>query len=263
MDEDVKRWVYWAIPVIVVIGAGVALYYGRKNAGSEPEPAAQTQPAPSVPPPVQHPIEQGANVPPLPELSSSDAQVKESLLGALGRSLEQVLVPKDIIRHTVVTIDNLPRKKVAIQLRPLKPAGGELIVAPGGEPTLSPDNARRYEAFMTLVRNADVGQVVSVYRHFYPLFQQAYVDLGYPDGYFNDRLVEVIDHLLATPEVTGPIKLTQPSVFYQFADPSLEERSAGQKLLIRLGPENAAIVKAKLRELRQAVVKQQSGEQPQ
>jgi hypothetical protein len=183
--------------------------------------------------------------------------VQESLVGALGRSLEAVLVPKDIVRHAVVTIDNLPRKKLAIQLRPIKPVSGELVVAAGGEPTLSADNAQRYAAVMAVVKNADVGQVVSVYRHYYPLFQQAYVDLGYPDGYFNDRLVEVIDHLLATPEVTGPIKLTQPSVFYQFADPSLEERSAGQKLMIRLGPANAAMVKDKLRALRKEVVKQQ------
>ena len=258
MDEDVKRWIYWAIPVIVVIGAGIALYYNRKGDEAKPEPAAQTEQAPTVAPPVQHPIGEDATAAqPLPELGSSDPQVQDSLIGALGRSLEQVLVPKDIVRHTVVTIDNLPRKKVAIQLRPLKPAGGELVVAAGGEPTLSPDNAQRYAGFMTVVKNADVKQVVSVYRHFYPLFQQAYVDLGYPDGYFNDRLVEVIDHLLAAPDVTGPIKLTQPSVFYQYADPSLEERSAGQKLMIRLGPENAALVKSKLRELRKEVVKQQ------
>ena len=114
---------------------------------------------------------------------------------------------------------------------------------------------------MTIVKNADVAAGRGVYRRYYPLFQQAYVDLGYPDGYFNDRLVEVIDHLLATPDVAGPIRLTQPSVFYQFADPSLEERSAGQKALIRLGPENAAIVKAKLRELRKEVAKQQAGQQ--
>lgn len=259
MDEDVKRWLYWGIPIAVVIGAGIAFYYVRKGDEPKPEPAAQTQPAPTVQPPVQqHPIDQdAAAAKPLPNLASSDAEVQDSLVGALGRSLEQVLVPKDIVRHTVVTIDNLPRKKVAIQLRPLKPAGGELAVAPGGEPTLSPDNSERYAAFMAVVKNADVAQVVSVYRHFYPLFQQAYVDLGYPDGYFNDRLVEVIDHLLATPDVTGPIKLTQPSVFYQYADPSLEERSAGQKLMIRLGPQNAALVKAKLRELRKEVVKQQ------
>jgi hypothetical protein len=260
MDEDVKRWIYWAIPVIVVIGAGVAYYYNRQSHEPKPGPAAQVQPAPTIAPPV-NPIDQDAQAAkPLPDLASSDAEVQDSLAGALGRSLEQVLVPKDIVRNVVVTIDNLPRKKVAIQMRPLKPTGGELIVAPGGEPTLSPDNAERYAALMTIVKNADVGQVVSVYRHFYPLFQQAYVNLGYPDGYFNDRLVEVIDHLLATPDVTGPIKLTQPSVFYQFADPSLEERSAGQKLMIRLGPQNAAIVKQKLRALRQEVAKQQKGQ---
>jgi hypothetical protein len=261
MDEDVKRWVYWAIPVIVVIGAGVAFYSYRHKA-PKPEPAAQTQPAATTEPPVQqHPIEQEDAAKPLPDLASSDSSVQESLVGALGRSLEQVLVPKDIVRNVVVTVDNLPRKKVAIQMRPLKPAAGELVVAPGGEPTLSPDNAERYAALMTVVKNADVQQVVSVYRHFYPLFQQQYVNLGYPDGYFNDRLVEVIDHLLATPDVAGPIKLTQPSVFYQFADPSLEERSAGQKLMIRLGPENAAIVKDKLRALRKEVAKQQAGQQ--
>jgi hypothetical protein len=257
MDEDVKRWIYWAIPVIVVIGAGVAFYYYRTHNAPQPEPAAQVQPAASTEPPVQqHPIEQEDAAKPLPDLANSDSSVQESLIGALGRSLEQVLVPKDIVRHAVVTIDNLPRKKVAIQLRPIKPTAGEFVVAPGGEPTLSSENAQRYAAAMAVVKNADVKQLVSVYRHFYPLFQQAYVDLGYPDGYFNDRLVEVIDHLLATPDVTGPIKLTQPSVFYQFADPSLEERSAGQKLLIRLGPENAALVKDKLRELRKEVAKQ-------
>jgi hypothetical protein len=124
MDEDAKRWLYWAIPIAVVIGAGIALYYGRKSSEPKPEPAAQTQPAPSVQPPVQHPIDQDAAEKPLPNLASSDAEVQESLVGALGRSLEQVLVPKDIVRHTVVTIDNLPRKKVAIQLRPFKPASG-------------------------------------------------------------------------------------------------------------------------------------------
>jgi hypothetical protein len=72
----------------------------------------------------------------------------------------------------------------------------------------------------------------------------------------------VIDHLLATPEVAGPIKLTQPGVFYQYADPSIEERSSGQKLLIRLGSNNAAVVKDKLRALRKEVTKQSAGGQP-
>lgn len=263
MDEDAKRWLYWGIPIVVVIGAGVALYFGRKHSEPEPAPVAQTEPA-AVEPLVQHPIEEaGASDKPLPALADSDRDVQDSLAGVFGRSLEKVLVPQDIVRHVVVTIDNLPRKKVAIQLLPIKPTGGELAVAPGGEPTLSPDNAARYAPVMTVVKNADVAQVAAVYRHFYPLFQQAYVDLGYPDGYFNDRLVEVIDHLLATPDVAGPIKLTQPGVFYQFADPSIEERSAGQKAMIRLGSQNAALVKEKLRALRKEVTKQQAEQKKQ
>jgi hypothetical protein len=40
---------------------------------------------------------------------------------------------------------------------------------------------------------------------------------------------------------------------YVYADPALEARPAGQKLLIRMGPENAQAVKAKLKELRAIV----------
>ncbi|HET7131776.1 MAG TPA: DUF3014 domain-containing protein, partial [Gammaproteobacteria bacterium] len=61
--------------------------------------------------------------------------------------------------------------------------------------------------------------------------------------------LEVVDHLLATPDVTEPVRLVQPSVYYKYADPKLEALSAGQKLLIRMGPDNAAAVKAKLREI--------------
>jgi hypothetical protein len=85
------------------------------------------------------------------------------------------------------------------------------------------------------------------------LFQHVYQDLGYPNGYFNDRLVQVIDSLLATPQPAGPIELTRPNVMYVYADPALEARPAGQKLLLRMGPENAAVIKAKLKELRTIV----------
>ena len=65
--------------------------------------------------------------------------------------------------------------------------------------------------------------------------------------------MQVIDVLLATPQISGPIDLVRPNVMYTYADPTLEARPAGQKLLIRMGPENAAVIKAKLVELRAAV----------
>ena len=82
------------------------------------------------------------------------------------------------------------------------------------------------------------------------MFQRAYVDLGHPQGYFNDRLVEVIDHLLETPEVDGPVMLVRPHVLYEFQDPALEALSSGQKLMLRMGSGNAGIVKTSLQELR-------------
>jgi Protein of unknown function (DUF3014) len=91
--------------------------------------------------------------------------------------------------------------------------------------------------YMQLATGIDSTKLVALYIRFYPLFQQAYEDLGYPKAYFNDRVVEVIDHLLAAPEVPAQTKLVQPKVFYQFADPDLETRSAGQKILMRIGNE--------------------------
>ena len=81
---------------------------------------------------------------------------------------------------------------------------------------------------VSVVRQLDMQRVADTYFHFYPLFQSAYQDLGYPNGYFNDRLVQVIDSLLATPEPSGPIELTRPNVLYTYADPKLEALPAGR-----------------------------------
>jgi hypothetical protein len=154
----------------------------------------------------------------------------------------------------VVTIDNLPRQKVAVEKRPTSPVSGAFI-AVGDElhATLDPQNFARYQPMVAVIGKLDMQKLAGVYVRFYPLFQHAYQDLGYPNGYFNDRLVQVIDSLLATPQPAGPIDLVRPNVMYLYADPALESRPAGQKLLIRMGPENAATIKAKLSELRTAI----------
>src|SRR5581483_7038741 len=199
----------------------------------------------------------GTDTTALPSLNQSDQVVRDSLAGLLGQKpFEQFVVPENIVRHIVVTIDNLPRKKVAVDLRPIKPTPGEALVASQGDvTTLAVANYARYAPFIHVVETTDPKTLATVYFHLYPLFQQAYEDLGYPGRFFNDRLVEVIDHLLAAPEPQGPIDLVQPKVFYQFADQKLEDLSAGQKLLIRMGPANERSLKAKLRDLRAELVR--------
>ncbi len=107
--------------------------------------------------------------------------------------------------------------------------------------------------WVELVDSLDADATVALYKRLYPQFQAAYENLGNPDSYFNDRVIEVIDHLLTAPEAPATITLARPNVLYEFADPALEAESAGRKLLLRMGPGNAARVKAKLREIRDRI----------
>jgi hypothetical protein len=252
--------------VAAIALAGVIAYFALR----EPEPVSPPAPvatAPEAPtsvgepgtePPIRHPIETVEPVPQqpdaasLPALDESDAAVGASLAGLFAESgRPDVLLLKDVVRRVVVTVDNLPRERVAPRLSPLKPAEGGLQVSRQGDDLVISDvNRERYAPFVKLAENVDIGYLAALYRRFYPLFQQAYQELGYPRGYFNDRLVAVIDHLLATPEPVGPLRLVQPKVLYQFADPELERLSAGQKYLLRMAPDDAARIKARLREFR-------------
>jgi hypothetical protein len=138
------------------------------------------------------------------------------------------------------------------------------VIKQGDAETISPDNGLRYTPYVLLLENVDLGQAVALYKRFYAQFQRAYEELGYPKRHFNDRLVEVIDLLLATPEATGAIKVNLPAingpiqpqrpwVLYEFDDPALQSLSAGQQILVRVGPVNQRRLKAKLAEIRALV----------
>jgi len=195
---------------------------------------------------------------PLPTLNTSSPVLTDKLSNLFGESWMPDLFRLDeVIRRFVVTVDNLTNSKLPQQHLLVKPVAGMfLITGEGDERVISPDNAARYAPYVQLVTRIDAQQLAALYVRFYPLFQEAYAELGQPDAYFNDRLVEVIDHLLMTPSPDEPIPLVQPKVFYEYADPELQALSAGQKVLLRMGNTNAEQVKSKLRELRQALTQE-------
>ncbi len=267
-EESFRTKVIWWSAIIVGVALiGVGAYYRFRS----PQPAqpaqspAQPQQTAALPaatpaaPAIQHPIPaagaQGASTT-LPPLDGSDPTVIDALTQLIGQpAVSSLLVPKAIIRHIVVTVDNLPRAKVAANLRPIQATPGRTIVdQQGGATLLSQSNYARYAPFVDAVRALSMKSLAALYFRLYPLFQQAYQSLGYPNQYFNDRLVEAIDSMLATPQVQGPIPLVQGKVFWQFANPQLEALPAGQKLLLRMGPQNAAVIESQLRRLRQLIV---------
>ena len=249
-----------AIAILVALGliaAAGALYWWKRQSEPPPMPAASIpseKPLPQAQAP-KHPLPAPApDDKPLPALKESDPAALQALEALFGSQTAQFIRPENLVRHMVVMVDNLPRKTYPAQMSPVNPPRQPFKTSGKGEKlSMGAENFARYAPYVKLMDSIETGRIAATYKRFYPLFQQAYVELGYPNAFFNDRLVEVIDHLLETPEVKPPIPLTIPHVLPEFADPALEERSSGQKLLIRMGPDHAARIKAKLRALRAEV----------
>ena len=256
-----KGPIVWLVLLMVLTASAVFFYLWRQDTSQPTLAPPPTQPPAAVEaaPAIRHPIEdaQGAaanpEAKPLPALMVSDTTMQNTLADLFGpASLGKVFYEDAIIHRFVTTVDNLPRKTIPSRNLPVKPIAGPLVTSAkdGNSVSISADNATRYKPYVQMAESIDAKNLVAAYVHFYPLIQQDYRDLGYPKGYFNDRLIEAIDDLLAAPELTDPLQVVQPKVLYQYADPELEARSAGQKIMIRMGNENAAKIKAKLRDIR-------------
>jgi len=256
----------WLIPILLVAAAAAALgyYWLQLNA---PVPTISVTPAESSPTLKEpettgprYPLPQKVsglsdreNLTPLPPLDQSDEYFRLDLARLFGSGMAELLADTAVIEKIVATVDNLPRSHVAERIRPIGGIVGPYLVDGqdgSGLSTTNPANYQRYDFLVSLLANADLVTLVEVYQRFYPLFQEAYAGLGYPQGFFNDRAVEVIDHLLATPDVEDPVELVRPHVLYEYADPQLEALSSGQKLMLRIGADHSVRVKQFLEELR-------------
>ncbi len=271
-----------AVSVAAVLGAGLTWWRWQSPSGTPAALPSSSAPPEAAPPVPATPASEPASGPqnlidglapadatPLPALADSDAAVAQALADLLGQpSVASFLQVDGFVRRVVATVDNLPRAQAAARMWPVQMAprrfSVEGIPGGGGQLAIAGSNAGRYGAFVTFAEAIPVDQAVALYARLYPLFQQAYEELGYPGKYFNDRLVAVLDHLLQTPEPTGPLQVqltevkgevpsTRPWVRYEFADPGLQALSSGQKMLVRMGLENERRLKARLAELRKRV----------
>jgi len=268
---------FFFILLLLIAGAGAYYYYFEidKPANKPPQVATTAPlqlPAETAPDDIQHPLTEAPVVigsssgekpaeaepeEPLPTLEESDTRIKAILAEFIGNDLvSKIFQQQGIIHRFVVTIDSLPANEIPMRYRlpPATPGTFRVEKQTADTFTIDPANYGRYEIYVQLLDKLDSEQFFKWYKHFYPLIQQDYDTLGYKNRYFNDRFVFAIDNLLQTPEVVGTIKLIQPNVFYKYSDPALKKLSAGQKILLRIGPDNMSIVKAKLTELRKLLV---------
>ncbi len=146
----------------------------------QPSAPAIVQPPPSAEPQTRYLVAQQPTEKPLPALEVSDFTIRNALGELLSdKTLIDLFYLQDFVRRVVATVDNLPREKIAVRLMPLKPVGGQFLASGKGDGlAIGVDNALRYVLYLRLADAIDTGKLVALYFQFYPLFQQAYRELG-------------------------------------------------------------------------------------
>lgn len=276
------------VGVVVIVLAGGAWWYFADRTERDPEPLAIElipEEPPAEPPEVHYPVPEIEPVEPpvdpavddvdrvdetetepvdppapaLPPLDQSDNAIRDAAADLVDEAdLDYWLLPEDVVRRIVATIDSLDGEHIQLRHRPVRHIEGTPEVE-----ALDPDedrylwlaeNEARYRPVVRILLSVRPREAAELYFRLYPLFQAAYEEISRPGAYFNDRLVQIIDHLLDGPDPEQSYELKRPEVLYEFADPELEEESWGRKIMLRMGPENANAVEGWLRSFRAEIM---------
>jgi len=247
-----RPWLIAAVAIVLGIAIGLAYSWRAGLIGSAPPPPAPTL----TPAPPSAAVAAAASAPAGPTfaLAGSEPLLRAAVARLLGPEGVGLLRP-GIAAHVVATVDALPRRHFPPDAWPVQGLGVAFIATSDDQKApLAEDNYPRYARYVALLARLDAHAAAALYWQHYGLLQQAYREAGHaaPEQ-FNDRLIAAIDSVLAAADAEPPVLVLRPSALYEFADTGLEERPAGQKLLLRAGPRNAAIIRRKLLEVKQAI----------
>jgi hypothetical protein len=207
-----------------------------------------TLPAESTPEPV-------IPAPQPPEVDVSDIAVKTAVL-VLAKNPEaaRLLVDDDLLRRFVVFTNNLSDEELAPNFHLLNaPEKSFRTYQQAGKEWIDAASFKRYTPYAEAFDAMPVERLMRLYNLYKPSILGHYAEIGYPDKNFDITFSDAIDHLLDTPEIPIPVEVFTESVMYKYADTRIENLSAAQKQLLRTGPENMRLIKAKLREIKDAV----------
>ena len=154
----------------------------------------------------------------------------------------------------MVVIDSLAKGEISAKYLPIPKPKDTFLSSPDGTKSyIDTSSYSRYNSYISLFESIDNEMLSVFYQRYLPLMEDAFSELGYTDRNFHDTLMAAFNVLLSAPVVTKNIELIQPSVFYKYADPDLENAPDAHKQMLRMGPENTTKLQAKIRQLQQAL----------
>ena len=250
--------------LLLVIAGGVVLLTGiwppEEESTAPPVMAAPPAPPPAPaitaleeptvepPPPPPAPVED-----PLPRLEESDDAVRDAVGDIpLGTAGQQYLIPGNIIERSASVVYLMAQGDVPYKLLPVsRPKAAFSISDDGTQVVTDPAGFERYNALTQWLQSLDLESLLSSLEWFIPLFREAWSYYGEDPAAFDMAVVMTLDLVIATPEVDlSEARLIRKEAVWIFEDPAIEGLAPIQKQVLRMGPENAEIVKAKATEAR-------------
>jgi hypothetical protein len=256
-DSAMKRYgkIGGAVLVVAIVIGGLGFYYMFRPA-PRPAPIEVGLPAAKDVPPVAGAKTSSENALPnaslpLPTLQESDDWFRQKMQGLSNYArLAEWLKLDHLIRRITAAVDNIAEGKSPRAHLPFIGPTESFTVAKDAQTLyLSAQSYRRYNPVADAFASLDAEKAVRTFRALKPVFQEAYRELGYPDRDFEKTLVRAIQELLRVPIVEGNISLEEEVVTYAPADEDLQNLSAAQKHLLRMGPQNTRKIQQKLRQV--------------
>ena len=251
------------VVLLLVIAGGVVLLTGIWPPEEKPTSVVTTPPPAPLPAPVVDEIEEPTPEPPpaptepieepLPRLEESDDAVRDALGDIpLGTAGQQFLMPGNIIERSASLIYLMAQGDVPYKLLPVsRPKATFPISDDGTQVITDPAGFERYDALTQWLESLELKPLLSSLEWFIPLFREAWSYYGEDPASFDMAVVMTLDLVIATPEVDlSEARLIRKEAVWIFEDPAIEGLAPIQKQVLRMGPENAKILKAKAAEMR-------------
>jgi hypothetical protein len=293
MSKTSAPTITW-IAAAVLIGIGALLWFNRNQpANGTPPPAAEATSQRGTPQPerlpIATPVEPDLALPAeplaaeaqliepdpiqLPPLNESDAPLREEIaqLAANDRHQQRLLelvTSKEVLRKVAIVIENGAIGKLSYQHQLIQPPGGAVqvrVISDDGtlrQFEFIQQNYDRFNPYIELFNVIDNRDLIRLLKLYQPLLDEAYGELGIRGQSFNQRLVAMLDVILAAPTLETAPTLVRESVRYKYKDPTLEALPDLQKLMVRMGPDNTRQLKAKLTDLRRLLLRNLPAETP-
>lgn len=188
-------------------------------------------------------------------LNLTDQAIKQGLITALhAPMLSTLIVNESIIANLVASITNTAQGTLPENVSLLTPPSSEFAVFKKGDSQfITPESFTRYNVYAQTFAQIETADMLAVLTQYEPQILAQFEQISAPNTQFKDTLISAINRLLDTPSVNLPIPVISDSAMYKFANPQLEALLPAQKQLLRMGPDNMRMIKAKLRDVRTAL----------